>query len=114
MDVDSLRQIRRALSAAVAICAIGLVMVKLQAPATQGLQLSGVFASLALAVSLLGLVLVWRKELAANEAAFAERERAQLVMLRLQVELAKKKKATNDADAPERPGSAQKRDSTGA
>jgi hypothetical protein len=104
MDLDTLRQIRRALSAAVAVCAIALVMVKLQAPATQGTQLSGVLASLALALTLIGLVLVWRKELAANEAAFAERERAQLVMLRVQAELAKKKKETPEADPPGRRG----------
>jgi hypothetical protein len=104
MELDTLRQIRRASSAAVAICAVGVVMVKLQAPTAQGLHVPGVLASLGLALSLLTLVLVWRKELTANEAAFAERERAQLVMIRLQVELAKKKQAESGAGARERRG----------
>ena len=102
MDLDTLRQIRRALSAAVAICGIALLMVKLQAPGAPGVHLPGVLASLSLGLSLLALVLVWRKELAANEAAFAERERAQLVMLRMHAELAKKKRGTSEAEAPER------------
>jgi hypothetical protein len=104
MDLDTLRQIRRALSAAVAVCGVGLVMVKLQAPAAQGTHLPGVLASLALGLSLIALVLVWRKELAANEAAFAERARSQLVMLRLQAELAKKKKEGTEAGPAERRG----------
>jgi hypothetical protein len=104
MDLDTLRQIRRALSAAVAVCGIALLMVKLQAPATPGTHLPGVLASLALGLSLIALVLVWRREMAANEAAFAERERAQLVMLRVQAELAKKKKETDEAAPPGRRG----------
>ena len=89
MELGTLRLLRRVLSAALAIIGIALLMLKLQAPGGPG---SGAPLTLLLALTFAALVVVWRKELAANEAAFAERERAQLAMLRLQVELAKKKR----------------------
>lgn len=91
MELGTLRQIRRALSAAVAVCAVALVMVKMQGPPPRGTHLGGLLVSLSLVTSLVAFVMVWRKEHAANEAAFAERERAQLMLIRMQVELARKK-----------------------
>jgi hypothetical protein len=90
MELPTLRRCRRALSAAVSLSAIALVMAKVGAPAERGDGV-GMVASLALVSSLVLLVLVWRKEHAANEAAFAEREKQQLAFLKLQLDLAKKR-----------------------
>jgi len=97
MELGTLRLLRRALSAALALIGIALLMLKLQAPGGPG---SGLPLALLLALTFAALVVVWRKELAANEAAFAERERAQLAMLRLQVELSKKKRDPSADVAP--------------
>jgi hypothetical protein len=95
MELDGLRRLRRILSAVVSLSAVAVVMAKTagSAPTAPGV---GLIASGTLVVSLVALVFVWRKEHAASEAAFAARERAQLAMLRLQVELAKKKAARQD------------------
>ncbi|HTV19583.1 MAG TPA: hypothetical protein VMG12_12945 [Polyangiaceae bacterium] len=90
MDLATLRRFRRILSAAVSLSAIALVMAKVGATPESGSGV-GLVASLGLIVSLSLLVVVWRKEHAASEAAFAERELQQLAFLKLQVELAKKK-----------------------
>jgi hypothetical protein len=82
MELATLRRFRRVLSAAVSLSAIALVMAKVGASAEQGRGVGSV-ASLALLVSLVLLVVVWRKEHAADEAAFAERERQQLALLKL-------------------------------
>jgi hypothetical protein len=82
MELATLRRFRRVLSAAVSLSAIALVMAKVGASAEQGSGVGSV-ASLALLVSLVLLVLVWRQEHAANEAAFAERERQQLATFKL-------------------------------
>lgn len=89
MDLAALRRLRRTLSAAVSLSAIALVMAKVGASAERG-NAVGLVASLALIASLVLLVVVWRKEHSANEAAFAEREHQQLAFLKLQVELEKK------------------------
>jgi hypothetical protein len=82
MDLAALRRFRRVLSAAASLSAIALVMAKVGASAERGSGV-GSIASLALLVSLLLLVVVWRKEHAANEAAFAERERQQFATFKL-------------------------------
>ncbi len=91
MEFETLRQIRRALSVAVSVAALALVMAALQAPSDAGKSPVGLLASLGLTVTLGALVVVWRKELALGEAAAQERERALLTLLTLQAELAKKK-----------------------
>jgi hypothetical protein len=83
MDLDALRRFRRVLSAAASLSAIALVMAKVGASAERGSGVGSV-AALALLVSLVLLVVVWRREHAANEAAFAERERQQLALLKLE------------------------------
>jgi hypothetical protein len=83
LELATLRRFRRVLSAAVSLSAIALVMAKVGASAEQGRGVGSV-ASLALLVSLVLLVVVWRKEHAANEAAFAERERQQLALFKMQ------------------------------
>jgi len=93
MELESLRRLRRVVSAVVSLSAVALVMAKTaggSAPSSAGV---GLVASGVLLVSLVALVVVWRKEHAASEQAFAAREQAQLAMMRLQVELAKKKSA---------------------
>jgi hypothetical protein len=82
LELVTLRHFRRVLSAAVSLSAIALVMAKVGASEGRGSGV-GTIASLALLVSLVLLVVVWRKEHAANEAAFAERERQQLAALEL-------------------------------
>src|SRR5687768_2813438 len=99
MELETLQSLRRALSAAVAVSAIALVMAKMQVAGGGG-QSAGVLASFAFVLCSVAFVVVWRKEHAANEAAFAARERAQLAQLELQLELAKKKKVHTGADAP--------------
>lgn len=82
MELATLRRLRRVLSAAVSLAAIALVMAKVGASAERGNGV-GTLASFALLVALVLLVVVWRKEHAANEAAFAERERQQLAAFKL-------------------------------
>jgi hypothetical protein len=84
MDLATLRRLRRALSAAVSLSAIAVVMAKVGATAEKGSGV-GSIASFGLLASLVLLVVVWRKEHAANEAAFAERERQQLALLKMQL-----------------------------
>jgi hypothetical protein len=84
MELAALRRLRRVLSAAASLSAIALVMAKVGASAERGSGVGSV-ASLALLASLVLLVVVWRREHAANEAAFAERERRQLALLKLEL-----------------------------
>jgi hypothetical protein len=99
MGVEAIRNVRRVLGGLVALTAIALVMVKTRGPAEPSSGTVGLIAAAGCCVSLVLCIVVWRKEHAANEAAFAERERAQLALMRLQVELAKKKQAA-DAERP--------------
>jgi hypothetical protein len=92
MELEALRRARRILSAAVMLAAIALVMAKVSGGASESSENVGTFASLAFMISLVLLVLVWRKEHSANETAFAARAQAQLAFMKLQLELAKKKK----------------------
>jgi hypothetical protein len=103
MELETLRRCRRISSAVVMLSAIALVMAKVSGSDRGSSQAVGSYASLAFVISLLLLVLVWRKEHAANEAAFAARAREQLAIMKLQLELAKKKQAArpeaNGADS---------------
>ena len=101
MQLETLRRARRVLSAAVALAAIATVMARLGAPGGNGPNLPGTVASLGLLGTLVALVIVWRKELVANEAAFAERERQQLLGMKLMLEAAKKKADATRRKDPE-------------
>jgi hypothetical protein len=90
MGVDQLRRYRRVLSAAVSLSAIAVVMTKVGGNADPATHV-GWIAAMGFVVSFALLVIVWRKEHSAEEAAFADRERQQLAMMKLQVELAKKR-----------------------
>ncbi len=94
MELEALRRYRRVLSGAVSLSAIALVMAKVGESSTPGPPLGGV-ASIAFVTSLALLVLVWRKEHAAQQAAFEARERQQLAMLELQLVLAEKRPGKN-------------------
>src|SRR5262245_36499537 len=96
MELEGLRRIRRVLSAVVALSVIALVMAKTAGPSAPNGTTVGLAASGMLVVSFALLIVVWRKEHAADRAAFEARERAQLAMLQLQVEVAKKKAARQD------------------
>src|SRR5262245_20920394 len=91
MDLEALRRARRIVSAAVVLAAIALVMAKVSGD-VRG-EAVGSIASGAFLVGLLLLVLVWRKEHAASEAAFNARAQQHLALMKLQIELAKKKQA---------------------
>jgi hypothetical protein len=96
MDLESLRRGRRILSALVSLSAIALVMAKVRGPSGPSggsADAVGAIASLAFVIALALLVLVWRKEHVASEAAFAARAAQQLATMKLQLELAKKKQA---------------------
>jgi hypothetical protein len=90
MGVEAIRNLRRVLGGLVSLTAIALVMVRTRGPTEPSSGTVGLIAALGFVVSLVLFILVWRKEHAAAEAAFAERERAQLALMRLQLDLAKK------------------------
>jgi hypothetical protein len=100
MDIAALSRGRRILSAAVALSAVGLVSVKTRVgpDAADGSPAGWVLASCFL-ISLALLLVVWRKEHAASELAFAERQRQQLALLRLQAEQQRRRKAEPDERA---------------
>lgn len=106
MELEHLRRLRRVASAAVSLSAVALVMAKVGASAERSRGL-GLVASVLFPVSFVLLVLLWRKEQAAAQAAFAERERQQLELFRLQLEQAKKK-----ASAEQQPGAEQEPEGT--
>lgn len=91
MELESLRRVRRALSATVALTAVAWVMARSRGAAGSSASVLG----LACLVSLGLLVLVWRKEHVAGEAAFAERARRQLGLMKLELELQKKRADKN-------------------
>jgi hypothetical protein len=93
MQLESLRRGRRILSAAVSLAAIALVMAKVRGPGAGGGDAIGLIAAVAFGVSLALLVVVWRKEHVASEAAFTARARRELASMQLALELAKKKRA---------------------
>jgi hypothetical protein len=97
MDLESLRRGRRILSAAVSLAAIALVMAKVGGAGTGAADAVGSIASLAFVISLVLLVVVWRKEHIASEAAFAARAEQQLAFMKLEHERAKNARA----DGPE-------------
>lgn len=93
MDLAALSRGRRILSAAVALSAVGLVSAKTRVgpDAATGGAAEWVLASCFL-VSLALLIAVWRKEHAASELLFAERQRQQLALLKLHAGLHKRAK----------------------
>lgn len=80
---------RRILSAVVCITALALVMAKTGAT-TPSAERIGLISAFCFVVSLITLVEVARREHAEAERASADRERQQLALLQMQVELAKK------------------------
>lgn len=88
MELETVRRVRRVLSAVVAASAIMLVMARMRSPPGGAGDSTGTLASIVFLISLITFIVVWRKEHAAVEGGFAEREQKQLAALRLQVELA--------------------------
>jgi hypothetical protein len=95
--ITALGWARRILSAVVCVSALALVMAKTGSPAPSAERV-GLISAFCFVVSLIALVEVARREHAEAEHASAERERRQLAMFKLQVELAKAK--NNAAAAP--------------
>jgi hypothetical protein len=90
VELESLRWVRRAASAAVSLSAIALVMAKASGPSEAAASSVGLVAAIGFCLSFVLLVVVWRKEHALNQAASAARERQQLLALRLMAERAKR------------------------
>jgi hypothetical protein len=88
MQLESLRRGRRILSAAASLAAIALVMARVSGVGTAASDTVGTSASLAFVISLVLLVVMWRKEHAASEAAFAMRAEQQLAIMKREIELA--------------------------
>lgn len=95
MDLAALSRARRILSAAVALSAVGLVSVKTRVvePGAPNDGAPGWVLACCFLLSLGLLIVVWRKEHAASELAFAERQRQQLALMKLQLELHQRSKA---------------------
>jgi len=96
VPVTALGWTRRILSGVVCVSALALVMAKTGSPAPSAERV-GLIAAFCFVVSLIALVEVARREHAEAEHAAAERERRQLALFKLQVELTK---AKNNANAP--------------
>jgi hypothetical protein len=94
VQLESLRWVRRAASAAVALSAIALVMAKASGSSEAAADSVGLVAALGFCLSFVLLLVVWRKEHALNEAASAARERQQLAALKLLAERAKRQAAS--------------------
>src|SRR5688500_36914 len=87
MDLAALQRGRRILSAAVSLSAVGLVVIKTRVgPAAADGSAAGWVVASCFVVSLGLFIVVWRKELAASELLFAERQRQQLALLKLQAD----------------------------
>lgn len=87
MDLAALSRARRILSAAVALSAVGLVSVETRAGPDAADGSAGWVLASCFVISLVLLIVVWRKEHAASELLFAERQRQQLALLKLQADL---------------------------
>lgn len=98
MELETVRRARRVLSAIVALSAILLVMARVRTTSAASGAPMGTIASVVFLIALAAFVVAWRKEHRLAEAAFAERERAQLAALRLQVELAQLAKKKSEAN----------------
>ena len=90
MELSRLGWTRRILSGVVCLSAVALVLAKTSSsePNTERV---GLFAAFCFVASLIALVEVARREHAESERASADRERQQLALLRLQIELAQSK-----------------------
>jgi hypothetical protein len=90
VELESLRWVRRAASAAVSLSAIALVMAKTSGPSEGSAGAVGLVASAGFCLSLVLLIVVWRKEHVLNQAASRAREAQQLAALRLLAQRAKR------------------------
>jgi len=90
---------RRILSAVVCVSALAMVMAKTGANAASAERI-GLVSACCFVVSLIALVEVARREHAEAEHASAERERRQLALLKVQLELTRAKPRAASAATP--------------
>jgi hypothetical protein len=110
MTVTSLGWARRALSGAVCLAGLALVLAKTRGADTPETKHIAWVAAGGFILALLALIEVARRENAEAERASAERERRQLELLRLQFMRKKPEPAPDDIASP-RPSSGATRDS---
>lgn len=85
-DSASLRNTRRALSAACVLCTLSLVVIQSRTgPSRPATAIPAFVAAVGLTVSLIALVIVWRREHALAEAESAARQRQQLALIQIQL-----------------------------
>jgi hypothetical protein len=100
MSVERLRRGRRLLTATVVLSAMLALLARVTGPDTDpAAKLAARAGSVLFALSSISLLVVWRREHVAAEEEFRAREMQTLVMLRLQAELARRKR--DDAAEPE-------------
>jgi hypothetical protein len=95
--VSRLASARRLLSGIACVSAMALVLARTRGQGAPNGAWVGGIAAFTFVVSILVLIEVSRREYAENKRAAAERERQQLALLQLQIELAKRAR-----DAPGR------------
>jgi len=102
--VSRLAAARRILSGAVCLSAMALVLARTRGQGAPNAAWVGGIAASAFVLSLLALIEVARRQYAENKLAAAERERQQLTLMKLQLELAKRaREAPGGSPGPEPP-----------
>jgi hypothetical protein len=91
MSPTALRRLGRIMSAIVSLSALALVVAKTRGAESESSGGVSFVAACCFVLALGSLAIVWRKEHAAAREAAAARERQQLTLLELQVELSEHK-----------------------
>lgn len=97
---------RRILSGVVCVSAMALVMARTRGQGQANAATVGGVAAITFVLSLLGLIEISRRQYAENKLAAAERERHQLTLMKIQIELAKRsREASGTEQGPAPPAS---------
>jgi len=91
MSLTALRRLRRIMSAIVSLSAMALVVARTRGAESESRGGVSFVAACSFVLALVSLWIVWRKEHAVAREAAAARERQQLALLKLELELSKQK-----------------------